>query len=243
MSKTIAIIGAGPGVGLAVARRFGKEGFRVALLARNEEKLAEMVNQLTDQGIESAAFQADVMDTGGLSAALRDVIAHFGSIDVLEYGPVSGMGKMRTVLETDMEAASYQFAYNVLGAIAAVQTALPGMQTRKDGAILFTTAVSAQHPVNMTASFGISAGAQLNYARLLHDNLKSDGIYTGIVSIAALVTSEDPASAAIAANFPAGLPIISADEVAEKHWELYTKRDSCEAFVGNVDAILGVFKR
>lgn len=242
MSKTIAIIGAGPGVGLAIARRFGQEGFKVALLARNEQKLTGMVGELANLGIEAASFQADVTDISALRAALQNVITHFGSVDVLEYGPASGMDKMRTVLETDTETAQFQFAYNVLGAIEAVQTVLPGMVARKDGAILFTTAVSAQHPINMTASFGIAAGAQLNYARLLHDNLKSDGIYAGIVSIAALVTSDDPANAATAANFPPGLPVISADDVADQHWALYTTRDQCEAFVGNVDAILAMFK-
>lgn len=239
MSKTIAIIGAGPGVAMAIARRFGSNGFNVALLARSEAKLSSLVASLNAEGIAAAAFTADVMDRAGLAQALQQVIRHFGSIDVLEYGPAPSMETMRTVAATDADAATYQFEFNVLGAITAVQTVLPGMKLRKDGAILFTTAISAQRPVNITASFGIAAGAQLNYARLLHDNLKADNIYTGIVSIAAMVAAEQP-HADVAANFPVGLPIISADEVADQHWAMYSNRDTCEAVVGDAEAILSL---
>ncbi|PUZ25858.1 hypothetical protein DCC81_16525 [Chitinophaga parva] len=62
------------------------------------------------------------------------------------------------------------------------------MLKRKNGSILFTTASSAQRPINLTASFGVAAGALLNYAWLLNTDLKEDNIYAGIVSIAALVT-------------------------------------------------------
>ncbi|RZL40761.1 MAG: SDR family NAD(P)-dependent oxidoreductase [Pedobacter sp.] len=61
MGKTIVIIGAGPGVGFAVAQRFGKEGYNVALLARSEEKLDNLVKQLEAQEISVASFYADVL--------------------------------------------------------------------------------------------------------------------------------------------------------------------------------------
>lgn len=240
MSKTIAIIGAGPGVGLAIARRFGNEGFNVALLGRSTEKLKKLVSDLQNDGITAAAFTADVIDREGLAASLQNVISHFGNIDVLEYGPTPAMESLKTVLATDVDAASYQFAFNVLGAITTVQTVLPGMQARKDGAILFTTAVSAQYPLNITASFGIAAGAQLNYARLLHNNLKAENIYVGIVSIAAMVATDDEAGKLAAANFPPGLPVITAYQVADQHWAMYTDREKCEAIVGDAEAILSL---
>lgn len=240
MAKTIAIIGAGPGVGMAIAVRFGKEGFNVALLGRSQQKLETFVSALQNMGITAAAFSADVMDRPGLTKALNEVEKHFGSIDVLEYGPAPSMATIKNVMETDVEAADLQFAFNVLGAITAVQAVLPAMQKRRNGAILFTTAVSAQHPLNFTASFGIAAGAQLNYARLLHNNLKDDNIYAGIVSIAALVASADEAGKKIAESFPPGLPVITAEDVANQHWALYTTRDKAEAIVGDFDALLTV---
>ena len=95
MSKTIAIVGAGPGVGLAVAERFGREGFQVALLARSLDKLDGLVHKLAELGVEAAAFVADVLDREGLTAALQRVVSRFGSIDVLEYGPLPDLKAMR----------------------------------------------------------------------------------------------------------------------------------------------------
>ncbi|WP_449353083.1 SDR family NAD(P)-dependent oxidoreductase, partial [Streptomyces shaanxiensis] len=59
---TIAIIGAGPGMGLAIARTFGARGFDVALISRTKEKLQTLADQLGEEGITADAFPADVLD-------------------------------------------------------------------------------------------------------------------------------------------------------------------------------------
>jgi len=84
---TIAIIGAGPGMGLAIARTFGSRGFDVALIARTKDKLQTLVDQLGQEGITAEAFPADVLDRPSLTAALGAIKARFGGIDVLEYSP------------------------------------------------------------------------------------------------------------------------------------------------------------
>src|SRR5688500_683360 len=84
---TIAIVGAGPGMGLAIARTFGSRGFDVALVARNQAKLDSLVDQLAAQGITAAAFPADVLDHEALTQALKNAATRFGGIDVLEYSP------------------------------------------------------------------------------------------------------------------------------------------------------------
>ena len=70
VSKAIAIIGAGPGVGLAVAERFGREGFKVALIARNRETLSQLEVRLSAAGIDASSFPADVLDRTSLTDAL-----------------------------------------------------------------------------------------------------------------------------------------------------------------------------
>ncbi|WP_236706134.1 SDR family NAD(P)-dependent oxidoreductase, partial [Frankia sp. ACN1ag] len=84
---TIAIVGAGPGLGLSIARRFGREGFAVALLSRNQATLDDLAGQLTRDGITAAGFAADVLDRPSLVDALTRVEAQLGPIDVLEYSP------------------------------------------------------------------------------------------------------------------------------------------------------------
>ena len=85
---SIAIVGAGPQLGLAIARTFGTQGFDVALIARNRAKLDDLVGQLGAEGITAAAFPADVLDRDALTQALKDAATRFGGIDVLEYSPV-----------------------------------------------------------------------------------------------------------------------------------------------------------
>ena len=89
-AKTLAVVGAGPGLGLSNAKRFGAAGFQVALLARNADKLDRLVAELDGLGVTARSYVADLTDRPGLAAALARVEADFGAIDVLEFSPVPG---------------------------------------------------------------------------------------------------------------------------------------------------------
>ncbi len=234
MAKTIAIVGAGPGVGLAVAERFGAEGFSVALIARNSTKLDGLVAQLKAKGIDAAGFAADVTDTAGLADALAKAATHFGSIDVLEYGPTATPDSLLPPRRMTVENEQLHLDIAVLGAITAVNTVLPAMLERKSGALLFTTAASAQHPVSFTASFGVAAGAALNYARVLYQELKPEGIYSGIVSICGMVVQRGEENG----PSPTGLPLVAAQDIADAHWQLYTDRNGPERILGDTSILL-----
>jgi short-subunit dehydrogenase len=235
MKKTIAIIGAGPGVGFAIAERFGREGYNVALLARNKEKLDVLKEKLLKKGIQAASFSTDILNRENLKRSLQEVVNHYGSIDVLEFGPAPAWETLRTTKNIDTDNQQFHFEFQVLSAITAVQTVLPKMLERKEGSILFTTASSAQHPISLTASFGVAAGALLNYARLLNADLAQDNIYAGIVSIGALVVNED--GPVIKGDFPEGTPTIKATEVADMHWKLHKERDAAEVILGDLNAL------
>lgn len=234
--KTIAVVGAGPGVGLGVAQAFGRNGYNVALLARTPDKTHGLVTHLADQGIEAAAFQADVRDRESLTLGLSHVKDRYGPIDVLEFGPSGAGGVMKSPRAIDVENAQQHLELNVLGAVAAVQAVLPDMLARKSGSLLFTTAPSAQRPLVVTASYGLAAGALLNYVRLLHKDLKDEGIYAGIVAIAAFVTpvgqAPDPARAAF--------PQVAAEDVGALHFRLHESRAECEATIGDVERLYAV---
>ncbi len=236
MKKTIAIVGAGAGVGLAIAERFGKEGYNVALLARNKEKLNTLAAELSAKGISAASFQADVMDRERLAKALSEAKAHFGTIDVLEFSPTPVIDSMLPPRNISVENELYHLDFQVLSAITAVQAVLPEMLERKDGSLLFTTAASAQKPLCITASFGVAAGALLNYARLLNKDLGSDNIFAGIVSIAAFVYNGEQPDPEAMKILPEGMPVISSKEVAEAHWQMHTKQNKHETIVGDIKA-------
>lgn len=239
MSKTIAIVGAGEGIGFAVAERFGKEDFQVALLARNMEKTNALVECLAGQGVTAKGFQADVLQRAGLTAALNGVKEHFGSIDVLEYSPIPN-GRFSPPRELDTEEQAYHLDLNVLGPIAAVQAVLPDMLARKSGTVLFTSAASAQRPLIMTAPFGIAAGALLNYVRILNRDVSTDGVFAGFVAIAGIVVPPGHDDAPNAAHFPAECPRVKSEDIADLHWKLHTERDHSEAIIGDIDRLYAI---
>lgn len=228
-TKTIAIVGAGPGVGYAIAQRFGREGFKVALVSRTLSKLEELVKQLGADGIEAAAFTADVCDHASLAGALDKAKRKFGSIDVLEYSPTSARSNMRAPLDIDVASQQYMFDFTVLGAIAAVRKVLPDMIAKGDGGLLFTTPASVYYPIAMTANLAVASGALLNYVRLLNTELRPKKVFAGLVAISGLIVPQDQAGG----KSPHGLDLLAAEDVAELHFDMFTKRDRREAVIGD----------
>ncbi|MCO0599559.1 SDR family NAD(P)-dependent oxidoreductase [Peribacillus butanolivorans] len=193
--KTIAVIGAGPGLGLSIAKRFGSEQFNVALIARNKEKLSAMVEELKGLNIESKYYLADLRNLEQLKKALDDAKADFNNIDVLEFSPYPGPKSFIPTLDVTAENMTEQINYFLLPAIEAVQSVLPGMQKKGAGAILFTTGISAMHPIPQLGNAGIVMAGLRNYATNLHNILKEQSIYVGHLSIGTLIekgTEGDP---------------------------------------------------
>src|SRR4051794_37792262 len=97
---TVAVIGAGPGLGTAIARRFGAEGYAIALLSRNQQRLDQLTADLTDQGHTARGYAANVRDPKALTAALDQAANDLGTIEVLQYSPLPQKEFLRPVLET-----------------------------------------------------------------------------------------------------------------------------------------------
>jgi short-subunit dehydrogenase len=181
--KTIAIIGAGEGLGFSLAQKFGMNGFQVALVARNKTKLDTIVEKLKNDGIEASAFSANVINSNQLTDAFTAIKDKYGFIDVLEFSPLPGNLPPISTLELTEESLVQQFDGLILGALRSVKQVLPNMLERGEGALLFTTPLSSIYPIPPTASVGIIASALRAYARNLHMELKPKGIYVGHLSL------------------------------------------------------------
>jgi NAD(P)-dependent dehydrogenase (short-subunit alcohol dehydrogenase family) len=177
---SIAIVGAGPQLGLAIARTFGSHGFDVALISRNRDKLDTLVGKLAADGINAAAFPADVLDRDALTRALKDAATRFGGIDVLEYSPVGTFGTTVLTSPTGTEPAHVEFEMNfqLYGAIAATQAVLPAMREAGAGTLLFTTGAGSIVPDPRVANVNAAAAALRNWAMNLHRELADAG--TGV---------------------------------------------------------------
>src|SRR5205823_3757051 len=124
---SLVIIGAGPNLGLAIARRFGREGFAVGLVSRTQSKLDDLAARLGGEGIKAAAQAADIRDSEALAAAIGTLASELGSVEVLEYSPLPAREFMKPILETSVEDVRGPLEFSVLGAVAATQAVIGPM--------------------------------------------------------------------------------------------------------------------
>lgn len=213
--KNIVIVGAGPGLGMSIAKKFGQNGFRVALIARNEEKLNQLVNELEVIGVEAVAYQADILNKAEIGLAFAKIKENYGFIDVLEYSPTPSIDTVANALEVTEENAFYQFQFNVMGAISSIREVLPDMLDKQEGALLFTTGAAAMNPVPMMGNVGIAVSGLRNYILNLSNELRDKGIYAGHVSIGIWMQPNSGVQ----------------DKIADIWYDMYTKRDRVEELV------------
>lgn len=228
---TAVVIGAGPGLGLAIARRFGREGYRVALVSRNSARHADYLAQLTGSGIEAAAFAADVRDVEQLDAALDQVIERFGGADLVYYGPsphnvAEEQKSIQQVTSADM-ADAMASVYPAAGVVAKV---LPGMLERGDGAFLFTSAISAVLPIPELGAMTLPAAAARSYAVTLNAALAPKGLYAGVLLIGGLIDGSDIQKAISSGQSDAAF-LLDPDRIADAAWEMVHRRKSPEALI------------
>jgi short-subunit dehydrogenase len=198
---TIAVVGAGPGLGAAVARRFGREGFHVALVSRNAQRTNALAADLADAGITARGFAADVRDPKALAAALDTAHTELGPIEVLQYSPVPQRDFMLPVLETTHADLTGPIEFSVYGPVAAVQQILPGMRALGRGTILFVNGGTAVVPHPDRAGTSIAFAAESAYGHLLHDALAREGIHVGqLVIPGAIVPGHDRKDPAVLAD-------------------------------------------
>lgn len=237
MSKTLAIFGAGPVLGLSVARRFGREGFRIALVARTRANLDRLVAELAADGIEAAGFTADVYSADQTAAAVDAIKDQFGRIDVAEFSPGGGdMGDgIVSTLDVDVENTRLAIDRGVLSAVSLVRQVLPDMVERGDGAILFTAGQSGIHPAPFLGNAGMAQAALRNYFHTLNTALADTGVYVGAVNVGALIEGSVPHQGLMSSEVPLGFEpeVVHPDVFAESFWDLYAKRDRPEALVGS----------
>lgn len=201
----IAIVGAGAGVSAGIARKFGRNGFAVVLLARTRASLDRQVAELEVRGVDAHGLVADASDKGSLAEAFALLEENFGVPEVLVYNAGANTISNPSVLaEEDLIS---DFTVNVVGALSCSRLVIPQMAERGSGTILFTGGMLGLKPVASRTSASISKAGLRNLAFTLSDELAPLGLKVGTVTIGGVVkpgTFFDP------------------DLIAESYWELFT---------------------
>jgi len=207
---TIAIVGAGPGLGSAVARRFGREGFSVALISRDQAKLDGLSAGLETEGVIARGYAADILDPTALEAALATAAVELGPISALQYSPLPSRTYLFPVLDLTPELALEALQFSALGLMHAVRAVLPAMREAGEGSIILINGGTAMKSRSDFAGTSVAFPAETAYGEMLHDALADEGI-----NVVQLV-------------IPGAIPKLQLehgiDDVAERIWSLHGSR-------------------
>jgi len=180
-AKVCVVTGVGPGTGTALARRFAADGYRVALLARDAERLGKLAAELPG----SAPYPVDVGDLDALRETLARIRRELGAPSVLLHNAVAGgFGTFESV---DVEQFEQRFRVNVTSLLVMAQELAPAMIEAGHGSIIVTGNTSAWRGKAAFAGFAPTKAAQRILAESLARSLGPQGVHVAYVVIDAVI--------------------------------------------------------
>lgn len=187
-SPVMVVVGAGPGLGASVARRYGREGYDVVLLSRDAEELGQLGAALAADGIEARWTALDVTDDAALRRAVTEAGERSGRIDVLHFNPSAFRHKDPLALSPDELLEDVRVGVGAL--LVAVQAARRFMTT--GGRITATGSMAADRPWNEAASLGVQKAGLRNLVRSIDATLEPQGIRAVSVTVNGALAADSP---------------------------------------------------
>jgi short-subunit dehydrogenase len=202
-NRHLLLIGAGPGLGMAVARRFAEGGYRVTLVARSTDGLGDLARGLADTNVRIDTVAADASDSETLRARMTELYGELGAPGLIVYNAV--MGAPDQLLSSSVEHLQTAYAVDVIGAIVVTQVAAPAMRAAGFGTILMTGGGFADHPIPALATVSLGKAALRSAGTMLGVDLEPDGIRVATLTIDGQIvpgTAFDP------------------EDIAKRYWEI-----------------------
>lgn len=206
----IAIFGAGTGLSHSVAELFGKNGFSVLLVARNEAKLQKEVQLLKDKSIEAAYCVADVSDEVALSRILTEMKQPGTLPDAILFNAFANTAG--GFAEESWENLKKEMDVNVGGAFYILKEMLPVYQEAGRGSLFFTGGGFGITPVPDYIGVSIGKAALRNMVQAAAIQAKDSGVHVATVTVMGFIGGENPKYAP--------------DRIAEEYWRLYKQEES-----------------
>ena len=188
--RHLLLVGTGPGLGAAIARRFAREGYRLTLVARSKEPIAILAQELRTAGAGVAVVQADAGDPERLRSALSPLVAAPDAPGVVIYNAALMTSDDLLTVSAEQLAAAY--AVNVIGGVLTAQLAVPAMRTAGGGTLLFTGGGFADALPETFATVSLGKVALRAAATMLARQLRDDDIHAGSVTILGQIAAGTP---------------------------------------------------
>jgi 3-oxoacyl-[acyl-carrier protein] reductase len=180
VARVALVTGASQGIGRAVALRLAKDGFAVALAARNEDKLKELAADIAQSGGSSALFVLDVANEESIKSTAKAVLAHFGRVDVL----VNNAGITRDNLLLRMKRADWDdvLTTNLTGTFLLSQALIGSMMKARYGRIINISSVVGRMGQAGQANYAASKAGLIGFTKSLARELASRGVTANVVA-------------------------------------------------------------
>ena len=185
--KVVLITGASGGIGLCTAQAFAKAGAKLALLARSEDRLNELADELRGQGTEAIAVPADMRDPEQVNHAVAETARHFGRIDILINN--AGQSVLGTVADLNLDYLRRVIELNVYGPVVAMQAVLPIMRAHGGGIIINVSSMVSKMNLQGLAGYACTKSALNMISDTARDELASDNIR--VISVFPRMTATD----------------------------------------------------
>ena len=209
-----AVLGVGPGLGAALARRFA-QGYAVAINARNAEYLRALAGELKAAGGQVLEVPADIGDRTQVEAAFKLIREQLGPPEVLLYN--AGSGTWGTVTEITPEQYETAWRVNAYGAFLSAKAVAPEMIARSRGVMLFTGATAGMKAGPKSVAFGPAKFAMRGLAQALARDLGPKGIHVAWINIDGVIDIPGRRE-----RFPQlkEEDLLKPDAIAETYWHL-----------------------
>lgn len=185
MAEPICLItGVGPGTGAALSRRFARGGYRVAMLARDRERLTRLEAEVTG----SRGYVCDVTDEAAINDTVAQVKDDLGSPDVVIHNAVGGA--FGDFLEIEPDTLAYNFQVNTMGLLYLARAVAPDMIAAGKGVIIASGNTSALRGKPRFAGFAPTKAAQRILAESMARTLGPKGIHVAYIVIDAVIDLE-----------------------------------------------------
>lgn len=184
MAKVCVIAGVGPGNGASLCRKFSSEGHTVAMLARNEQYLGGLAEQIPD----CLPFPCDVSSPEAINTAFKDIRDKLGQVETLIYN--AGSGLWTGVMETTAENLYDSWAINVQGLLLSAQQVIPAMLENEKGSIVVIGATASLRGGAKSTAFASAKAGQRSLAQSMARDLGPKGIHIGYVIIDGIIDLE-----------------------------------------------------
>ncbi|MBI07189.1 MAG: hypothetical protein CMM54_09445 [Rhodospirillaceae bacterium] len=173
--KVAIVTGGSRGIGACIARRYGREGARVAVHSHKQTGKAEdIVKEIVNAGGEAMAFQSDVANVAECERLAQEVITAFGTVDILVNN--AGVFTPVSIEDTTEEIWDSQININMKGSFFMARAVVPAMKASGSGKIINITSIAAVGGFPNSGAYCSSKGGQLNMVKALCLELAKYGI-------------------------------------------------------------------